>query len=301
MAVLLWAKKTGRPYIVTPHGMLDPWIMARSPWLKKLVSLLYQDRFLRGAAALHVGSERDRRYITAEFGPLPIRIAPPNYIPPVEPETDSMPPSWYRSDFAGRDIYLFLGRIHEKKGCGELLEAWNRLCEKDRSFRDRSVLVFCGWLDAMKSFPELVEAVASRHSNVLYAGPQYGLEKRRSFEIATFFALPSKTEGLPVAVLEAWSAGKPVLMTAECNLEVGFERGAAIPIGQTASEIEEGLKVTGALTPDERQAMGEAGRELVAGEYSRSVVANAFAAIYRDAIVVKGKPQAVGIRKTHAR
>ena len=50
----LWCKLRRRPAVVTPHGMLETWILKRSPRLKAAVSRLYQARFLAGAAAIHV-------------------------------------------------------------------------------------------------------------------------------------------------------------------------------------------------------------------------------------------------------
>ena len=50
LAVLIWSVLTGKPYLVSPHGMMEPWILARSPRLKRTVSLLYQNWFLRRAS-----------------------------------------------------------------------------------------------------------------------------------------------------------------------------------------------------------------------------------------------------------
>ena len=288
LAALLWSQRTNRPYIITPHGMLDPWITARSPGLKKAVSHLYQDKFIRSADVIHTLTEREGRDIISSYGPLPIKTVP-NYVPTVEKIRDTAPPSWFRKDFEGKDIYLFLGRIHEKKGCGELLDAWNRLSTEDEEFRNRSVLVFCGWLDGMKEFPEKVKMIERKWGNVLYAGPQYGLEKTRSFSAATFFVLPSKSEGLPVAILEAWGASKLVLMTSECNLSIGFEKGAALRIGLSPDEITQGLKEASLMSVEARQKMRAAGCALVTERFSRSVVATAFERIYQDAITAKNK------------
>ncbi|MFX8012207.1 glycosyltransferase, partial [Acinetobacter baumannii] len=92
-----------------------------------------------------------------------------------------------------------------------------------------------------KGFEDRVAELHNRHGNVVFTGAQYGEDKRRTFAAATFFVLPSMSEGLPMSVLEAWAAGKPVLMTPECNLPAGFDSGAALEIGFDEESIRRGL------------------------------------------------------------
>ena len=71
-----------------------------------------------------------------------------------------------------------------------------------------------------------------------------------------------------MAVLEAWSYAKPVLMTSECNLPEGFEADAALRIGTTPQEIAAGLKVLREMSDNDRSQMGNRGRALVATRFS---------------------------------
>src|SRR5438552_4392289 len=71
------------------------------------------------------------------------------------------------------------------------------------------------------STPEIVasETVNSQRSpSLLFLGPRFGEEKATAYRNADGFVLPSLSEGLPMAILEAWAHAKPVLMTSECNL-----------------------------------------------------------------------------------
>lgn len=52
-AVSLWSARTGRPYLVSPHGMLDSWAMRRAPWKKAIAAYLYENTHLRHASCLH--------------------------------------------------------------------------------------------------------------------------------------------------------------------------------------------------------------------------------------------------------
>jgi glycosyltransferase involved in cell wall biosynthesis len=281
LAVYLWALFKRKPYIVTPHGMLEAWIRKRSLFLKGTVSWLYQQRFLCGAALLHLLTETERIDVADVAGDRRVRVVP-NCVDPFEPPGGV--PGWWRAAFEGRDVYLFFGRIHEKKGCMELCAAWDRLCGVDFVFRDRSVLVFGGWIDGLPGFADGVAELNRRHRNVVFAGPQYGDDKCRSLAAASFFLLPSKSEGLPMSVLEAWSAGKPVLMTRACNLAIGFDAGAALEIGPDEDGIRCGLMSASAMDQERRSAMAEAGRALVAKRYSSQAVAAEMMALYRDAL-----------------
>lgn len=280
LAVLVCAVLRGTRYVVTPHGMLSAWIRRRSPALKRIVSRLYQNRFLRRAAFLHVLTEQERVDM-GEWADGRVRIVP-NYVEPFDRPEDR--PSWWHEQFDGRTVYLFLGRIHEKKGCLELCTAWDRICAADPAFGRRSLLVLAGAVENLPAFEPLARDIAERHGNVVLAGPRYGRDKDRCYAAATFFVLPSKSEGLPMTVLEAWSAGVPVLMTRACNLPEGFAAGAALEIGDDAEAIGRGLLAADAGSAAERTRMAAAGRALVAERFSGPVVAGALVDLYREAV-----------------
>jgi glycosyltransferase involved in cell wall biosynthesis len=279
-AVHAWSMLTGKPYIVSPHGMLEPWIRSRSRKLKGAVSTLYQDRFLRQAAGFHLLTDKERDDV-AEFSiGQPAKIVR-NFAQPFV--SDGEKPGWWKPEFDGRAVYLFLGRIHEKKGCMELMDAWARLSAEDPDFRDSSLLVFCGWNDGITGFEAKAEALGRNFGNAVFAGPQYGPDKNRSMSVARYFMLPSKSEGLPMAVLEAWAAGIPAILTPECNLAIGFERGAAFRTGFTPETIYPALKAAHALPAQEWQVASACARALVADEFSEESVRSGLLELYQAA------------------
>jgi glycosyltransferase involved in cell wall biosynthesis len=281
LAVHIWSLVTRRPYVVTPHGMLEPWILTRSRTLKKIVSFLYQDSFLRRAAAFQVLTAKERLDV-APYVAGQIIAEIPNYVLPA-PATAARP-QWWRPEIKDLDIYLFLGRIHGKKGCMELLDAWALLCDRDPEFQGRSVLVFCGWIDGLNDFEAKVAELASHYGNLIYAGPQYGQDKISSILAASFFVLPSKSEGLPMAVLEAWSAAVPVIMTDECNLSDGFSEGAAIRTEVSPATIAKSLHDASKLSTTEREEMGSRGKALAQRQYSQERVGAALINLYKACV-----------------
>lgn len=279
-AVHLWSTLTGKPYVVSPHGMLEPWIRARSPGLKKAVSALYQTRFLRKAGGFHLLTEKEGADVSEFLHGQPAPIIP-NFAEPFS--NDGQKPGWWKPEHDGRAVYLFLGRLHEKKGVMELMDAWARLSTEDTGFRDGSLLVFCGWNDGIQGFEAKVETLGREFVNVLFAGPQYGAEKNRSMGTAKFFLLPSKSEGLPMAILEAWAAGVPAIMSPECNLDIGFERGAAFRTGFTADTIYPSLKAARNLSDEAWRDASANAKALVAEKYSEESVRAGLLSLYAKA------------------
>lgn len=283
LAAYLWHLKTGKPYVVTPHGMLEAWILNRSRMLKAAISALYHRRFLLGATMFQVLTAKERDDVRAVLPSAPTRIIKNFVVPPAELAALGRP-SWWREGFANRTVFLFFGRIHEKKGCMELCDAWERLSRDVPGFAESSALVFCGWVDGLDGIQQRVAELDQAFGNALFAGSQYGDDKWRSLAAATFMVLPSKSEGLPLAVVESWAAGTPVIMTAECNLPEGFEAGAAIQILPDRDGIAAGLARAHAMDGAARDDMRNRGSSLVAGQFSRTSVIDAIVDLYNAAV-----------------
>ena len=66
-----------------------------------------------------------------------------------------------------------------------------------------------------------------------------------------------------MTVLEAWSYGKPVLITPECNLPEGFAAGAAIRVQTNVESLELSLRQLFEMSDRERQMAGAFGLKLV--------------------------------------
>lgn len=279
-AGLVWSRFTRNGIVViTVHGMLDPWILRRSPRLKWLVSRLYQNQLIARADCIHVLTEKEREDVTRIYPNAPTVIIP-NFVTP-QKVAASERPAWWEPTLEGREIFLFLGRLHEKKGCSELLQAWEAL-SADPAFRDKYELVFCGWSDGGEAFLADLASVRERLGNVRYVGARFGAEKARTFDAARFFVLPSKSEGMPMAILEAWQAGLIVIMTPQCNLPIGFFLGAALETGVSKDQIAESLLRAARMPELDRRAMMEAGKMIIEKFYSRDVVTGAIRKLYAD-------------------
>lgn len=281
--VWLWSRIRGKPYIVTPHGTMEQWIRSRSPIKKWMVSKIYQSRFLNRASAFHILTKKEKIDVDLMVRDNKSMVIP-NFLPLAIPTTNR--PCWWKDEFQNKKIYLFFGRIHEKKGWRELCDAWDQRCKADEGFARRSQLVFCGWLDGSEDFPARVDMLQLAHGNACYAGPQFGDDKTTSIQAATVFILPSKSEGLPMGVLEAWAAGVPVLMTAACNLPIGFDEGAALEIGESCEEISKGLYVADNWSEHDIEHMSIVSKKLIREKFSTDSVSSKVYDLYD--FVIKG-------------
>jgi poly(glycerol-phosphate) alpha-glucosyltransferase len=132
---------------------------------------------------------------------------------------------------------------------------------------------------------------------VVFRGPVYGAEKKALLSLADAFILPSMSEGLPMAILEAWSYRIPVLMTDECNLPEGFARGAAFRIGKDPRDIVPGLEFLFSSGASTLHQMGNKGRELVSEKFSWPRIAHSMRGVYEWILGGGTAPDCVQIQK----
>jgi poly(glycerol-phosphate) alpha-glucosyltransferase len=139
------------------------------------------------------------------------------------------------------------------------------------------ILAIAGW--GRGAYEQKLRELAAG-SSVVFVGAQFGVAKNACYRACDAFILPSLSEGLPMAVLEAWAHAKPVLMTPECNLPEGFDSEAAIQIGTTPEQIAAGLKQLAEMSDDDRRAMGACGRTLVATKFSWPRIGEQMRSVY---------------------
>ena len=316
LACTRWGRQSGKPHVISPRGMLDPWALKNSSWKKKIAHFLFEGRHLRSASCIHALCESEAQSIR-QFGlKTPICIVP-NGVDLPNNLVSSAPTKANRIKKV-----LFLGRIHPKKGLERALDAWRELKRFNTSVPWRFLIA--GWdqgqhLDRLKGhcralgltfqsvpvseWPNRTSRVEISQleqsdqfpgvdnfadADVFFLGPAFGNDKDRLMRTSDAFILPSYSEGLPMAVLEAWAYGLPVLMTPECNLPEGFADRAAIQITHEtacdragiASSIVDGLCTLVEMEDSERLAMGARGRSLVERRFTWPRIAGEMRDVY---------------------
>jgi poly(glycerol-phosphate) alpha-glucosyltransferase len=278
VAALRWRRATGRCVIASLNGNLDPWAIANAGWKKKIAGLLFENQHLRGAACLHALNRSEAESFRAYGLTNPICIIP-NGVELPGPAPGIAPP-WAHTVPASDGVLLFLGRLHPKKNIAALIEAWHMNADSLPAAQ-HWWLVIAGW-NQLGYEESLRDMVTQRTTpRVLFVGPQFGEDKASCLARATAFALPSLSEGLPMAVLEAMSWRLPVLMTSACNLPEAFDAGAAISVEASPSAIANGLVRLFAMSKCELVGMGELGRRMVEARFTWKAIAREMLQVYR--------------------
>ena len=307
VAVQAWHQRTGRPYLISTHGMLDPWALRNSAWKKRIALAFYERAHLEQAACLRALCESEAQAFRAFGLKNPVCIIPNGIdLPDDRGRTaeDGSQSSAIWPGASGRKVLLFLSRIHPKKGLVNLLRAWAAVQKPEGGGRksEEWVLVIAGWdqggheAELMRLCDQLgikwADVRGQRAedrdttsgfgppASVLFLGPQFGGAKAACYAQCDAFILPSFSEGLPMVVLEAWAYGKPVWMTPECNLPEGFVANAAIRIEPDPKSIAEGLELLFQCPSAELQATGSRGRELVASRFTWPKIATDMKSVY---------------------
>lgn len=281
------------PFIISPHGMLDSWALKNSAWKKKVAGWFYGNRNLHSATCIHALCKSEYQSIRAYNLKNPVCIIP-NGVDLPDLRAVRKPPPWDLRTDANKNVVLFLGRIHPKKGLENLIRAWSILKAQKNMEIKHWHLVIAGW--SQHGYEEKIKRLADElnlGSDITFTGPLYDTDKDAALRAAKAFILPSFSEGLPMAVLEAWSYGLPVIMTRQCNIPGGFDNEAALDVRPDVESITEGLRDFFCLSENKREDMGRNGLELVKSRYSWSKVAAEMLGVYQWILGRSSKPECV--------
>jgi len=295
-------KRFKTPVIVSPRGMLDQWALRNSPLVKRLALLLFQrSQLLKDVTCFHALCDSEAASIRNFGCTAPIAI-----IPNGASQSEFNSPLIRVGD-ATRPYLIFMGRLHPKKGISQLVKAWADFSktsksnlqltivgEGEESYRQKIV----SQINALSIPMSLSIDNWTDASEVILIGDCRGKTKESLLGYSEAFILPSLSEGLPVAVLEAWSHAKPVLMTRECNLPEGFSENAAIEI-YTDDSLETGIKNSlfafQSQPTDQRRIMGQNGSGLIESKFNWTKIGNMMAGVYRWLLGRGDRPECVRI------
>jgi poly(glycerol-phosphate) alpha-glucosyltransferase len=258
--------------IITPRGMLDVWAVKRSAFIKNILGFLYENKNLQKADCIHALCQSEYESIR-KFGlKNPVAIIP----------NGTSIPDWTRNyEDKQQKTMLFLGRIHPKKGIKEFITAISLINKNNSELLKNWNFKIGGW--SQEGHLEELQSLVIEYglnSCFEFTGSLYGEEKEKVLKNADVFILPSFSEGMPMAVLEAWAYGLPVIMTDFCNIPEGFDANAAFRIDTDAELMSEQLETFFRLSTNEIDNMGKNGYKLVKENYSWEKVADKTIQLY---------------------
>ncbi len=265
-----WAQRMGCKVVLTPHGMLEPWIVRRHYYTRKMPALwLYQKRAVVMADCLHATAESERDNILKLGYNTNVEVIANG----VDVESIVMKQSWKRT----RKI-LFLSRVHVKKGIELLIEAAARLKNELNLYE----VTVAGEGDA-DYIDELKAGTVSvgLDGMVRFVGGVYGEKKWAVLRDADVLVLPTFSENFGIVVAEALACGTPVITTKGAPWSDLAAWKCGWWIERDVDALVEAMKGFLALTDDERRRMGLNGRRLVEAKYSSRRMADDMLGLYR--------------------
>ncbi|MDF0490994.1 glycosyltransferase [Sphingomonas sp. H39-1-10] len=256
--------KSGVPYYVFTHGMLDPWFRETYPvkhWIKQISWLISEGPLLNSARNVLFTSREEMLLAENAFWPYSVKGRIVNYGTHDLLGDPLIQENAFRAKIAGlgqRDYFLFMSRLHPKKGCDLLVKAFGSIAARYPGID----IVIAGPDEAGLTENLISQAEAAGiGARVHFAGMLRGDDKAGALHGAKAFVLPSHQENFGIVVAEAMACSTPVLISNKVNIWREIEEsqsGFVAPddIAGTTALLESFLK----LNQLEASVMGQRGR-----------------------------------------
>ncbi|MCL1470628.1 glycosyltransferase [Argonema antarcticum] len=269
------------PYTVRTMGQLAPWALAQSRLKKEIYTFLIERQNLNRAAAIHCTSNGEAEDVR-NFGiqtptvTLPLGVNQPVYWPQAKQKLREI-----YGIAVEKPVVLFLSRLHYKKRPDLLVQALGKLAAKQSKFH--LVLAGSGETDYLNYLKSLVLSLGLT-AETTFPGFVEGQDKDLLLQGADIFVLPSFSENFGIAVAEALAHGLPVIITPD--IQIAPEIAAAKAGLVVEGEVEPLANAIAQLltSPQQRQDLGENGKDLVQRRYSWSAIASHLTGVYRSII-----------------
>ena len=274
------AQQIGKPYLITPRGMLYPQDIAKSNTMFKKLSLklrLLQD--LNNAACIHVTC-MDELHHCRKLG-----ITSPIGIIPNPVEIKKYP--CYKQDEKFRLGYL--GRISRRKNIQGLIQACINLGEE---MKDKELLIIG---DGDKEYMEELHKLANqiKYGTIRFTGFLNGKEKDEALASCSVLVMPSEFVNLGNVILEGLVRKIPCIATTGSPWEElkSYQCGWWVTYNQDS--ITEAIQQAINTPHKKLKDMGERGRELMERHYSVEAVATKMKRLYKWILKEEEKPEFV--------
>lgn len=217
----------GKPYLVSPHGMLDPWSLSQSR-IKKQVMLKWRIMHnLQHAAALAFTAPQERD-LTNVLNLRPRKIVEPLGVD-LKEFADLPARGTFRARFpqlGDKPVVMFLSRVDPKKGLDLLIPAFAKCGHPE------AMLAIVGPIT--RGYESTLERLIQENNladRCVLCGMQHGRERIEALHDADVFILPSYQENFAIVAVEAMAAACPVIVSDQVNIHdviLRHELGAVV-------------------------------------------------------------------------
>jgi glycosyltransferase, family 1 len=268
------ARKKGKPYIITPHGMLYPDALHRSYWKKWPLMKLFFNKDIADATCLHVTCKQEMEHVRSFGYKGTVAVIPnPANLPEYLDEVASVKPTFLGCSRVRK--LGFLGRLHPRKKVENLLYGVAKL----PGLQDCELVIMGKGDDKYEQFLR-DEAIRLGLKNVTFCGFVSGREKYEQLMQLSCLFVPSDFENFGMIVTEALSVGTPVMASLGTPWEELNTVGCGWWIDRSPDNIAQVMRQVIEIPTEKLLAMGERGRQLVQEKYAAPQVAAMMKRLY---------------------
>lgn len=267
----------GKPCVVSPHGMLEPWAFTHKRWKKLPYFHLIERPGLSKVSCILATSQAEATNLRRWFRPDQLRVIPLGLPerPGPDHETARNRLGWRHDE----KVVLFLSRLHPKKGLHTLVDAWARIHAAERRTPRRLVIVGEG--DDAYAAPLRQRTTALAGARVDWVGAQWGDAKWPWLQAADLLCLPTASENFGLVVPESLLVGTPVLTTPGTPWGELADGLPVTIVEPTVAELAAALRSMLAAPSPDAMARAETHRKVV-GRFGWSRLANDYLEFYRS-------------------
>jgi glycosyltransferase involved in cell wall biosynthesis len=277
---------TAVPYVVFPHGMLDPWFRADNPVkhaAKQMFWLASEGPLLANARAVLFTTEAEMARAQNAFWPYRVDGRVVGYgTADIEGDPALQEAAFRRAvpALADKPFLLFLGRIHPKKGCDILVEAFAQIAAAHPEIH----LVIAGPdPNGLRATIEPVARAAAMEERIHWPGMLSDDVKWGALRACKALVLPSHQENFGVVVAEALAAGRPVLISDQVNICREVQAAGAGMV--CADDFEGTTRMLGdflTLSADALERMGRAARICFLERFEIGIASDTICAVLEE-------------------
>ena len=286
-----FARKNNIPYVVQAHGSVLPFFQKEG--LKNIFDKVFGFKILHNASCVFALTEVEKeQYLKRGVDEDKIEIVPLGIN---LDEYENLPDyGKFRSKFnigENDKLILFVGRIHEIKGLGLLIDSFNDLINQhneNHSLEDISSssikLAIVGPDDGYLVKLEDKIKEYSLEDNVIITGLLYKEEKQEALVDCDLFVMPSKYESFTTSGLEAMACSKPLVLTKNNHIHDWVDGNVGLACEDNKDSLREAIEKV--LFDEElSQIFAENGNKLIKEKYNWDIINDQILEIYNKYLI----------------
>ena len=243
------------PSILSPHGMLQPWLWEQGTLKKKIYFNLLIKKYFENSSLIHAITPEEKENLFQQFNHKNIEVIP-NSISYRDIE------AYQIKREESKKYILFLGRLHSVKGIDLLIQAFSQLKHTDITLK------IAGHITPYKQVLDKLVTELKLESKVEFLGIITGKEKYQLYKNAWVFVAPSHSEVIGMVNLEAGILETPVITTYQTGLYREWQENGGLLIDPNVEELQKSLNEALHWSDAERKERGEKLKAFIIKHYS---------------------------------